>query len=223
MTPNEMKLLEFDKAHESEDGYIVTEDGVWVVYGDGARRSRLPYGELGACTVEPPLDPKELRKWQIVFWETRLEQLVNQFEDLKARTRTITGDGGRFDGQVATLKDLQSKVRSARSKLSHLTTQERGYTQADVDRAWDVWEQFAAATREESEACNKFNSAFLGKSSPGILEKLKARYDAAKQRSTRAMERWNSFEPAEARSIVNEQLDAQRRAEREHELEQIEV
>jgi hypothetical protein len=55
------------------------------------------------------------------------------------------------------------------------------------------------------------------------LEKLKHKFDQAKRRSGRTLEKWNSFTPAEARSIVSQELDQQRRVERERELSEVEV
>lgn len=220
-TLEEQKTMEFDKAHEGDDLYICTQDG-WVLYSDGARRSTKSWDTLGHEVAEPPTDPKELRRWQIVFWETRLQQLVAAFEDTKAHAAGAVIDEARFAKRMQELKSLKSKVASARSKLSHLVTEQKGYTGADVQRAWDIWERFVVAVREESVAKQRYESALLGVSSPGKLERLKFAYDQAKAAATEAMERWNSFNP-QARSIVNEQLDANARQQRETELAQIEV
>lgn len=223
MTEQENKLAAFDKAHEGEDGVVIDPSGVWVLYSDGARRSREAYGPLGQALVEPDRNEAERRRQQMLFWTIRLEQLVDAFTRTKTAAENTTQDEPRFRQNLERLKELQTAVRSARSKLSHLQTLERGYTSSDVERAWDVWQEFAQAIREESEARRKFENALLNKSSPGLLEKLKAKLDEAQRQAHRWMTRWNSFKPAEARDIVSEQLDTQRRQERESELAEIEV
>lgn len=223
MTENENRLAAFDKTHEGEDGFVIDPSGTWVLYSDGARRSREAYGQLGQALCEPDRIEAERRRWQMLFWTRRLEQLVDAFTRAKIACENTTGDEPRFRQHLERLKTLQTQVRSARSKLARLQTQERGYTQSDVDRAWDAWEQFSVAIREESQARQKYESLLLGRSSAGILEKAKARLDEAKRIMARRMEAWNQFSPATARDIVSEELDTQRRHEREHALAAIEV
>jgi len=223
MTENENRLAAFDAAHEGEDGFVIDPSGVWVLYSDGARRSREAYDRLGNAIVEPDRIEAERRRWQMLFWTIRLDQLLDAFTKARTAAENTTGDGPRFEQHLERAKELQTAVRSARSKLARLQTQERGYTASDVERAWDCWQEFSQAVREESEARRKYENALLGKSSPGILEKLKHKLDEAKRQAHRWMERWNSFTPAEARDIVSEELDTQRRHEREHALAEIEV
>lgn len=223
MTENENRLAAFDAAHEGEDGFVIDPSGTWVLYSDGARRSREAYDRLGNAIVEPDRNEAERRRWQMLFWQIRLEQLVAAFTRAKTAAENTTQDEPRFRQHLERAKELQTAVRSARSKLARLQTLERGYTASDIENAWGVWQEFAQAVREESEARRKYENALLGKSSPGILEKLKHKLDEAKRQAYRWMERWNSFTPAEARDIVSEELDTQRRHERESELAEIEV
>lgn len=216
-----MTAEEFHKSHSGQDGFVVC-DGERL-YSDGSRWCLENGGPLGPRFALPPADPANLRRLQLTFWGVRLENLVTEFTYLKGSTRAGIDDSARFGPGVQRLKELQTQIRSARSKLSHLMVVERGYTAADVERAWEVWKSFSHALSEESAARAKYQSALLGKSSAGILEKLKARFDQAKRASERAMEKWNSFEPPQARSIVNEELDERGRAERQSELERIEI
>lgn len=212
----------FDREHHGEHGPVQWDE--MLLFEDGARRSLVAYGPLGQTLTEPCPREDERREWIKRFWEVRLENLVETFETVKvAATNNVQSNPAGFARRVEQLKSLQSQIRQARSKLAHLTTQERGFTQADVSKAWDCWNAFAAASREESEASAKFQNAFLGKSSPGVLEKLKLRFDQAREKSARAMARWNDFTPVEARCVVAEQLDASHAAERYAELEQIEI
>ncbi len=222
MIENERQVEAFDQEHDHGDGRVVA--GNRVFFSDGAQRSVGPFGLIGFEFGQPPSDPKALLGLQKQFWEIRLEALVEQFEDLHHRCKTLAkSDGARFRERMEELKGLQTQVRSARSKLAHLVTEEKGYCQADVQRAWETWQEFSEAAAEESRASEKFHSAMRGKSSAGVLEKLKRAYDEAKAASTRAMERWNNFTPTTARSLVCEQLDAEARQRREHELDEIEV
>lgn len=222
MNELERTAVAFDEAHEGQDGFVLWEG--WVLFSDGARRSQASFGSLGCQMAEPHPNEVERRRWQKKFWEVRLEDLVTRFEQTKtAATNNVASDPARFKVRVAELKQLETAVRQARSKLAHLTTQERGFTQADVSRAWEVWEAFSQAAREESDAKQKYESHLLGRSSPGVLEKLKYKFDVAKKRSARAMERWNGFTPVEARGVVAEQLDANHQAERYAELQEIEI
>jgi len=225
MNEREREVVEFDEAHVGTDGYVKTPDGVWFLYSDGCRRGVVCWGEAGCERVTPPADTKEARKWIKFFWELKLAELVDAFEDLRGRAKTFLAksDGPRFNERVEQLKTLQTQIRSARSKLSHLTVLEKGFTQADVQRCWQCWQSFSASCAVESSARAKFENALLGKSSPGILEKLKHTFDEAKRHSERAMEKWNDFQPAEARAIVGTELDAERRRQRESELAEIEV
>lgn len=215
-------LAAFDREHHGEHGPVQWDE--MLLFEDGARRSLVAYGPLGQTLTEPCPREDERRKWQQKFWEVRLEALVEQFETVKiaAQNNVQTNPAG-FARRVEQLKALQTQIRQARSKLAHMATVSRGFTQADVSRAWDCWNAFAAASREESEASAKFQNAFQGKSTPGVLEKLKYKYDQAREKSARAMARWNDFTPVEARSVVAEQLDASHAAERYAELEQIEI
>ena len=223
MIDNEEKVLAFDQEHDHGDGSVTTETGR-VLFSDGAQRSVQPFGLIGFEFGQPPADPKRLLSLQKRFWTLRLAELVEKFEDLRHRCQTLAkSDGSRFQERLAELKALQTAVRSARSKLGHLVTQEKGFSQADISRAWECWQEFSEAAAAESAASAKYHNALQGRSSPGVLAKLKARYDQTKKQSERAMERWNSFEPEQARSIVSEQLDADHRQRQESELEQIEV
>jgi hypothetical protein len=223
MNQLEQEVQEFDKLHAGQDGSVKTQDDVWHLYSDGARRGAISFAELGPEFASPPTKPKELYAWQKTFWEIRLQNLVTEFEDLKGMARTSAGDGSKFSERLEQLKTLQSKIRSARMKLTHLNILVKGYCQRDVERAWEVWQQFSEAAGEESRASAKLQAAMLSKSGSGLLEKLKRNLDQAKKQSQRAMERWNGFTPVEARAIVSEELDQQRRMERESELSKIEV
>ncbi len=215
---------EFDKAHGDALGHAVSADGVWCVFPDGCRRGVKCWPVVGYQFIEPEPDSKDAHFWQQVFWEIRLQNLVDEFTDLKSRCQTLARhDGGRFAERLAELKQLETAVRSARAKLSRATTVLRGYTSADVSRAWEIWQEFSEAAECEALSRGKYEAALLGKSSAGVLEKLKHRFDEAKRQSERTLQKWNDFEPAEARSIVNQELDAQRRADRERELSEIEV
>ncbi|MBN1362560.1 MAG: hypothetical protein JW993_18325 [Sedimentisphaerales bacterium] len=211
----------FIQEHAGTDGDEISKDGIWRLFSDGTRISTVGYGALGNSIVTPS-DPKEIRRWQRQFWETRLESLVEEFETLKSRTSNVVGDA-RFKPQLERLKELQTLVRSARSKLSHLVTQERGFVERDVERAWDCWRRFADAAEEEQQARQRYENALLKHAEAGTLEKLKAKFEEAKRHSLRAMERWNEFEPQVARGIVAEQLDAERRGQDERELDLIEI
>lgn len=221
MTEQEKAAVEFDQAHEGEDGHVISGNNYWVLFADGAKRSVNCWGVAGyqLTTFEP--DSKEIRASQKEFWTIKLENLVNDFEQLKSQTRNT--NGGHFKQRVEQLKELQTAVRSARTKVSRLATLERGYTQADIQKAWECWQEFSEAAAAESITKQRYDGLLLGKSSPGVLEKAKSKHDEAKRRASRAMERWNSFTPEQARSIVAEELDQQARAEREHELSEIEV
>jgi hypothetical protein len=222
MNEHEKQVEEFDKLHGGDDGYVVV--GRRALFPDAARRSLEPFGAVGFEFILPPTDPKDLLGVQEEFWETRLEYLVQQFTELRGRCQQLAkSDGSRFNERVEQLKTLQTQIRSARSKLSRIVTQEKGFTQADVSRAWETWNEFSEACATESSARQKYESLLLGKSSAGPLEKAKHKFDEAKKRSQRTMEKWNNFQPSEARAIVSEELDQQRRAERERELEEIEV
>lgn len=222
MNQDEKQVEEFDKLHGGDDGSVVV--GGRVLFSDGARRSLKAFAGVGFEFAATPTDPKDLLHLQKTFWELKLEELVTQFEDLRNRCKTLAKtDGARFHERLAELKGLETKVRSARTKLSRIVTQERGFTQADVDRAWETWNEFSASCAAESHAKQKYESGLLGKSSAGVMEKLKAAYDQAKRHSERAMNAWNDLTPSEARAIVSEELDAERRRQRESELEQIEV
>ncbi|MDX9863123.1 MAG: hypothetical protein RBS99_19620 [Rhodospirillales bacterium] len=215
-------ILTFDEEHAGDDGHQVTPDGLWVFFSDGCRRSIAVWGAAGHEMVTPQPGSKECRQWQKLFWETRLEALVADFENRKRWLKDI-GDRACHEKEVAALRELQTQVRSARTKLSRLATQERGYTMADVERAWECWNEFSQAVAAESQCRQKYESLLLGRSSPGRLEKAKHAYDQAQRAATRAMERWNSFEPEEARSIVAQELDEQKRRERQEEIDAIEV
>lgn len=219
MTELERKAQEFDKEHEGSDGHVTTEH--WTIFSDGARRSFTTWGPVGYQLIEPEPGSAEQRKWQIEFWTIKLESLVNEFE--QKRQSAQNAGSGHHRQKLAELKELQTAVRSARGHLTRLSIQQRGYTASDVQRCWEVWNELSQALSEESHAQQKFDSALLGKSSAGQLEKLKAKLDAAKKVTARRVEKWNGFQPEQARDIVAEQLDQEARAERERELEEIEV
>ncbi len=212
----------FDEQHEGSDGYVLTKDDIWVVFSDGCRRSIAVWGAAGHELVTPKPGSREARQWQTLFWETRLEALVTDFEKRKRWLRDI-GDRACHEKEVEALRELQTQVRSARSKLARLASEERGYTMADVERCWECWNEFSQAVAAESQCRQRYESLLLGRSSPGRLEKAKHAYDEAKKTSARLMEEWNDFTPEEARSIVTGELDEKRRRERQEEIDAIEV
>ena len=58
-------------------------DGCWWLFSDGARRSAASYDVLGNQLALPPTDPQKLLALQRTFWEIRLANLVDAFEDRK--------------------------------------------------------------------------------------------------------------------------------------------
>jgi len=219
MLPEEKATIEFDKAHEGEFGHVI-ENG-WRLFADGATRSVKIWDRLGAQYRLPPEDPDEVTKLQRKFWEIRLQNLVKEHDDLRQCCERSAKSGNRFKQRLEELKELRSTIRSARSKLSVLVVKERGYTTGDLDRAWTAWERFTRAIREEAECKAQYDSALLGTVAIGKLEKLKFQYDEAKKQTRTAMEKWNAFEPSQARSVVSAELDGRAAMEREHELASI--
>jgi len=215
-------VRQFDAEHEGQDGFVVYEG--WVFYSDGAKRVRSTMSQYGLELRMPPTDVKALLKAQRFFWETKLQDLVDQFSAIRSQACERFNLGLTTSAQTTEkLRLMQTEIRRARGKLNHLAVQERGYTQADVDRCWDCWQEFMQASRDESQARQKYESALLGKSSPGVLEKLKLAFDRAKERSKRAMDAWNDFRPVQARDVVSAELDQRRRQEAYDEMTAIEV
>jgi len=222
MNEHEKSVAEFDAEHEGGDGFAIA--GGWVLYSDGARRSRTAVGGFGPELRQPPGDPKEVLRLQKTFWETKLQNLVDEFAEIRAQAGQQFAAGLTLSpNRVEKLKVLQTQIRRARSKLNCLTIEERGYTQADVGRAWDCWQEFTGACHEESCCRQKYESAVTHRSSPGVVERLKLAFDQARERSQKASDEWNSFTPSEARSIVAEELDARTRQEKYNEMSAIEV
>ena len=222
MNEREQDVQKFDAEHEGGDGFAVA-DG-WILYSDGAMRSRLAIGGLGPELRQPPGDPKEVLRLQKTFWEAKLQAQVNEFAEIRAQAGQQFAAGLTLSpNRVEKLKILQTQIRRARSKLNCLTIEERGYTQADVGRAWDCWQEFTGACHEESCSRQKYESAVTHRSSPGVVERLKLAFEQARERSQKAADEWNSFSPAEARSVVAEELDQRGRQEKYNEMSAIEV
>jgi hypothetical protein len=218
MTEQERLAVAFDEKHEGEFGHVITENNAAVLFADGAMRGTTNWDRLGYELHEPPTDPNKLTGLQKQFWTIRLQDLVNEFDQLRKQAERSAKSGSRFKERLEELKALQNRVRSARSHLAHLAVKEKGFTSGDLERCWDTWEKFTQAIREESEVKRRFDNALLGSTAAGRLEKAKAEYDQAKERTRRRMEAWNSFDPPQARSVVSEELDERSRAERENEL-----
>ena len=213
---------EFDQEHSGDDGYEIV-DGM-MLFSDGAARSLKSWRDIGYEYSNPPSDKTDLVSKKKRFWELRLQNLVVEFEATRMRCQNMTAsDGHRFRELKAQLEKLQKAVRSARSKLAHVTTVEKGYNNGDIQKVQLAWEMFEEALELEADAKQKYEEALSENASEKILKRLKDRYDKRKQLVQNRMEQWNSFQPQQARDIVSQQLDQEARMAREVELETIEI
>jgi hypothetical protein len=216
------KAEAFDKEHSGEDGFVVI-DG-YLLFADGATRSLKSWQDLGFEYSDPPADKTGLATRQKRFWELRLSSLVAEFEHTRTRCENAAQmDAHRFGELKKQLKQLQTKVRSARSKLAHIEVKVRGYEARDVSLAWNAWKALQKALEEEAHMQLMFDDALLKNASAGELERRKKALEEAKLTTKVEMVGWNTFEPKEARSVVCRELDAQARQKRESELAEIEI
>jgi len=90
-----------------------------LYYPDGARMGQSALGEI----LEPPTDPAELAKMQIVYFRERLRRAVLEFDELKrqlASQAKASRDWGYPlppDSELERLKSMQRGVQELRAQL----------------------------------------------------------------------------------------------------------
>ena len=90
-----------------------------LYYRDGARMGQSAYGDM----LEPPTDPAELAKMQIVYFRERLRRAVLEFDELKRQLASqahASRDWGfppPPDSELERLKSMQRGVQELRAQL----------------------------------------------------------------------------------------------------------
>lgn len=90
-----------------------------LYYRDGARMGQDAYGDM----QEPPSDPAELAKMQIVYLRERLRRAVLEFDELKrqlasqAKASRDWGFPPPPDTELDRLKQMQAGVQKLRTEL----------------------------------------------------------------------------------------------------------
>jgi len=116
-----------------------------------------------------------------------------------------------------------TKFSKAKKHLKELATAERGFTEADVTRAWQCWERIAETAKEERHAQSQLEQGVSDHADEYEIRKLERFVAKAKAAARKAADAWNSFVPAAARSVVSEELSRRMHSEKLSELESIEV
>lgn len=121
-----------------------------LYYRDGARMGQSAYGEM----LEPPTDPAELAKMQIVYFRERLRRAVLEFDELKrqlasqAKASRDWGYPPPPDSELERLKSMQRGVQELRAELEAAEERLRAASPA---------EQAAKALAAENAArCDEF-------------------------------------------------------------------
>jgi hypothetical protein len=106
------RVDQFDTKH----GEFVNENG-WLYFEDGAGRDSNPLGAL----MEPPKNPKELARLQVIYWEIKLQRADTEIADLRATLKNSQNEQYLREGKAALLK-YQGVVKELRQQLAAART-----------------------------------------------------------------------------------------------------